>query len=80
MSFDLKQQLPLLKEVQEIDKRIVQIEFELRNIPEQLESSGGELLFCAHHARTVEANLRPLTSEWQDESARLHQKAASPED
>ena len=45
-----------------------------------LESSGGELLFCAHHARAVEANLRPLTSEWQDESARLHQKAASPED
>ena len=40
-----------------------------------LESSGGELLFCGHHARAVEATLRPLTSEWRDETSRLHQKA-----
>lgn len=40
-----------------------------------LESSAGELLFCGHHARAVEATLRPLTSEWQDETARLHEKA-----
>ncbi|MFJ7751183.1 hypothetical protein ACIQXM_14660 [Arthrobacter sp. NPDC097144] len=40
-----------------------------------LESSGGELLFCGHHARAVETNLRPLTSEWQDETSRLMTKA-----
>ncbi|MBG6190692.1 ribosomal protein L37E [Arthrobacter sp. CAN_A212] len=37
-----------------------------------LQSSGGELLFCGHHARSVESNLRPLTSEWQDETNRLN--------
>ncbi|WP_104164319.1 hypothetical protein [Arthrobacter sp. SX1312] len=41
-----------------------------------LQSSGGELLFCGHHARAVEANLKPLTSEWQDETQRLHAKPA----
>lgn len=39
-----------------------------------LASTGGELLFCAHHARAVEPKLRPLTSEWQDESSRLYEK------
>ncbi|WP_026529553.1 DUF7455 domain-containing protein [Haematomicrobium sanguinis] len=39
-----------------------------------LASTGGELLFCAHHSRQVEAKLRPLTSEWQDETQRLHEK------
>jgi len=39
-----------------------------------LASTGGELLFCAHHARAVEPKLRPLTSEWQDESSRLFEK------
>jgi hypothetical protein len=42
-----------------------------------LQSSGGELLFCGHHARAVEANLKPLTSEWQDETQRLHEKPAA---
>ena len=32
-----------------------------------LESSGGELLFCAHHSRAVEATLKPLSSDWHDE-------------
>jgi hypothetical protein len=41
-----------------------------------LQSSGGELLFCGHHARAVEANLKPLTSEWQDETQRLREKPA----
>ncbi|MHA7281217.1 DUF7455 domain-containing protein [Arthrobacter sp. MDT2-2] len=41
-----------------------------------LQTSGGELLFCGHHARAVEANLKPLTSEWQDETNRLHEKPA----
>jgi len=40
-----------------------------------LESSGGELLFCGHHARSVESSLRPLSAEWHDETARLHEKA-----
>lgn len=39
-----------------------------------LGTSGGELLFCGHHARAVEPTLRPLTSEWQDETGRLHAK------
>lgn len=41
-----------------------------------LESSGGELLFCGHHARAVEGTLKPLASEWLDETGRLHEKAA----
>ncbi|PPB50205.1 DUF7455 domain-containing protein [Arthrobacter pityocampae] len=45
-----------------------------------LQSSGGELLFCGHHARAVEANLKPLTSEWQDETQRLHAKPALADD
>lgn len=39
-----------------------------------LQSSGGELLFCGHHSRAVESTLKPLTSEWQDETDRLHEK------
>lgn len=34
-------------------------------------TSGGQLLFCAHHARAVEESLRPQTSEWLDESDQL---------
>ncbi|GAA1349185.1 DUF7455 domain-containing protein [Falsarthrobacter nasiphocae] len=34
-------------------------------------SSGGELLFCAHHGRDVEDTLRPKAAEWIDESGRL---------
>ncbi len=45
-----------------------------------LEASGGELLFCAHHARAVEPNLRPLSSDWHDETGRLHEKAPVPVD
>ncbi|MCK6094948.1 hypothetical protein AAG742_06870 [Micrococcus sp. 2A] len=33
--------------------------------------AGGELLFCAHHARDVEAALRPKTAVWQDETSSL---------
>ncbi len=39
-----------------------------------LESSGGELLFCGHHARAVEATLKPLSSQWHDETSRLNEK------
>ena len=39
-------------------------------------ASGSDLVFCGHHARAVEANLKPLTSEWQDETQRLHEKPA----
>ncbi len=34
-------------------------------------AAGGELLFCAHHARAVEDALRPQTTLWQDESDQL---------
>lgn len=35
---------------------------------------GGELLFCGHHARAVEDTLRPQTTVWQDETAKLHEQ------
>ncbi|MGN6403863.1 DUF7455 domain-containing protein [Sinomonas sp.] len=44
-----------------------------------LETSGGELMFCAHHARAVEGKLRPIASHWHDETRRLTEKAALPE-
>ncbi len=34
-------------------------------------SSGGELLFCAHHARKYDEGLRKVASDIQDESNRL---------
>ena len=36
-----------------------------------LESTGGELLFCAHHARANEEMLRPLAATWQDETQHI---------
>ena len=36
-----------------------------------LESTGGQLLFCAHHARKNEDKLRPLAASWQDETEHL---------
>lgn len=33
--------------------------------------SGSELLFCAHHARTHEAKLKPIADSWHDETHRL---------
>ena len=36
-----------------------------------LESTGGELLFCAHHARVNEEKLRPLAATWQDETEHI---------
>ncbi|GAB3189379.1 DUF7455 domain-containing protein [Nesterenkonia suensis] len=38
-----------------------------------LSSGAGVLLFCVHHARQVEGTLRPQTSAWVDESARLEE-------
>lgn len=38
-------------------------------------SSGGELLFCAHHGRAHEDKLRELSSSFQDETELL---AATP--
>ncbi len=35
---------------------------------------GGELLFCAHHARQHEDKLRELEADIHDESARLTDK------
>jgi len=34
-------------------------------------ASGGELLFCAHHAKQYEPGLRPLAIEIVDETDRL---------
>lgn len=40
----------------------------------------GELLFCGHHGRKFEAKLRPMTVEWHDETSRLTEVSATPED
>jgi hypothetical protein len=42
-----------------------------------LASSGGELLFCGHHARQHEPQLRSKAAEWQDETSRLTEKAGA---
>ena len=34
-------------------------------------TSGGELLFCAHHGRAHEARLREMSVEFHDESSAL---------
>jgi len=34
-------------------------------------TSGGELLFCAHHGKKYEASLRKVAADIQDETARL---------
>ncbi|GAC1370031.1 MAG: hypothetical protein NVSMB39_2470 [Candidatus Saccharimonadales bacterium] len=39
-----------------------------------LEKTGGKLLFCGHHARAVESTVRPQSSNWHDETGRLHEK------
>lgn len=41
-------------------------------------ASGGELLFCAHHGRKFEPELKKIAVEIQDESGRLATTAASP--
>ncbi|MBB4933097.1 hypothetical protein F4561_003917 [Lipingzhangella halophila] len=40
-------------------------------------SSGGELLFCAHHMREHDDSIRKIASEIQDETSRLHEKPAT---
>ena len=40
-------------------------------------SSGGELLFCAHHGRAHDARLRELAADIIDESARLSEGSSS---
>lgn len=37
-----------------------------------LQSTGGELMFCAHHARANEQKLRPISSAWEDETERIN--------
>jgi hypothetical protein len=39
--------------------------------------AGGELFFCAHHARKHAEVLRPLASEWLDETDRLTADAST---
>ncbi len=40
-------------------------------------TSGGVLMFCAHHGREHLPKLGPLTTEIQDETNRLHDTPAS---
>ena len=39
--------------------------------------SGGELLFCAHHAREHDSKIRQIADEIHDETGRLHETPAS---
>jgi hypothetical protein len=45
-------------------------------------TSGGELLFCAHHGRQYEVGLRQVASSIHDETAKLSQvtTTASPDE
>ncbi|PSL00688.1 hypothetical protein CLV63_101162 [Murinocardiopsis flavida] len=43
-------------------------------------SSGGELLFCAHHMRKHDDSLRKVATEIQDETNRLHEAQATATD
>jgi hypothetical protein len=43
--------------------------------------SGGELLFCAHHGKKYEAELRKVAADIQDETGRLvDTPATAPDD
>ncbi len=39
--------------------------------------SGGELLFCAHHAKTYAEGLKPVVATIQDERGKLANQAAN---
>lgn len=39
--------------------------------------TGGDLFFCAHHARKHAEVLRPMASEWVDETDRLDAAAST---
>jgi hypothetical protein len=39
--------------------------------------TGGELFFCGHHARKHAEVLRPMASEWRDETDRLAEDAST---
>lgn len=36
-----------------------------------VQTVAGELTFCGHHARAVEPKLRPLATDWSDQSGRI---------
>ena len=40
--------------------------------------SSGDLLFCAHHAKAYEANLRDSALEWVDETSTLDTAVVEP--
>ncbi|MDO8526519.1 MAG: C4-type zinc ribbon domain-containing protein [Deltaproteobacteria bacterium] len=63
MTIDFKQYLPQLKELQELDRRIRQIEFDLVLIPEQLHTSGADYLTIAHSLKEKEGQCEAMTEE-----------------
>ncbi|MDP2600866.1 MAG: C4-type zinc ribbon domain-containing protein [Deltaproteobacteria bacterium] len=66
MSIDFKQYLSQLKELQGIDTRIRKIDFELKEIPEQLEASGGDFLALDRTVKDKEGALAAMTKERQE--------------
>ncbi len=65
MAVNFKDYLPQLKELQEIDRRLRQVEFELAAIPEQLETSGAEYLVVARALQEKETTLSTMNKERQ---------------
>lgn len=63
MTIDFKQFLPQLKELQEMDRRLLQIEFESKAIPEQLETSGSEYLALSRELQDKESASQAMTKE-----------------
>ena len=43
-------------------------------------ASGGELLFCAHHGKKYEENLRSIAAQIHDETDKLVETTAKPTD
>jgi len=65
MSVNFKEYLPQLKELQEIDRRLRQIEAEFTLIPEQLQTSGADYLTIARALQEKETTLEAMTQERQ---------------
>lgn len=65
MTTEFKQIFSQLRELQVMDSRIRQIDFELHEIPEQLEASGGEFLILDRSVKDKNSSLATMTQERQ---------------
>lgn len=63
MAEDPKQYLVTLKELQLVDRRLTQVVWELKEIPAQLESSGGEYLALSKQVAALEGEVAKADKE-----------------